>query len=173
MGVNQMIKIGDYLKKVRLQNNLTQEQFAKKLNITRTAYANYEKNLREPNKKVLDSISNVFDVDLIELIAQENSKIKTFSPSKETEKKFGELLHQILKDRVDIDGYLYHVSSSDYEYVLNHCFSFINNFLEYKISSMKDKVDDIKENTNNSTAISTLSEEDINNIFINEQLKKL
>lgn len=173
MHSDDAIKIGDYLKKIRVENNLTQSELAKILGIKRSTYSNYEQNLREPNLTILSLLSKRFNVNLNELIAQENSKIEIFSPSKETEKKFGELLHQILKDRVDIDGYLYHVSPSDYEYVFNHCFSFINNFLEYKINPMKDKLDDIKENTNNSIAISTLSEEDINNIFINEQLKKL
>lgn len=173
MGVNSLIQIGTYLKKIRLDNNLTQEQFAKKLNITRTAYANYEKNLREPSKKILDSISNTFGVNLMELIALENSNTNKLVPSKDVNDKFGDFLNEILRDRVAIDKHLYHSSTSTYEYLLNHCFSFINDFIDYKnIGSSEKDSSDSSEKDKSDLFKNTISNDDICNIFINEKLRK-
>ena len=171
MGVNDIIKIGNYLKKIRLEHNLTQEQFAEKLNITRTAYANYEKNLREPNKKVLDTISNTFGVDLLELITTENSNINSINPSINTENLFGEFLNSYLKDRADLYGRLLHSSEDDFNYLFNQCFSIINNFYDYKESK---KTSYIHSNlkTCNSEESMGCSESDINNLFINNMLDK-
>ena len=155
MGINEIIKIGDYLKKIRLENNLTQEEFAKKLNITRTAYANYEKNLREPNKKVLDSLSNIFNVDLLELIISENSSLK---PSIDTKNAFEAFLINYLSDRTTKSIKLLHPSNDDIEYLFNQCFSLIDNFYDYKEKKYK------------SDKSNFVSESDILNKFINDNL---
>ena len=42
MGINEIIKIGDRLKTLRLSKGLTQAQVAEKIGIPRTTYANYE-----------------------------------------------------------------------------------------------------------------------------------
>ena len=46
MGINDLLKIGNTLKKIRLANNLTQKQFAERISIGTSTYANYEQNLR-------------------------------------------------------------------------------------------------------------------------------
>lgn len=62
------IKIGEYLKKIRLDNNLTQTQISEKLGIKRSTYSNYEQNLREPSLSVLSNLSKIFNIDLNEMI---------------------------------------------------------------------------------------------------------
>lgn len=158
MGINEIIKIGDYLKKIRLENNLTQEEFAKKLNVTRTAYANYEKNLREPNKKVLDSLSNIFNVDLLELIISENSTLTSLKPSIDTKNSFEAFLSNYLSDRTAKSIKLLYPSNDDIEYLFNQCFSLINNFYDYKEKKYK------------SDECNGTSESDILNKFINDNL---
>ena len=66
MGINDFIKIGNSLKKIRKNHSLTQEEMAKALNIPRSTYANYENNKREPSKELLEKISEVFNIPLID-----------------------------------------------------------------------------------------------------------
>lgn len=172
MGVNEIIEIGKYLKKIRLEHNLTQEQFAKKLNITRTAYANYEKNLREPSKKVLDSISNTFGVNLLELITTDSSNINSIKPSVKTENSFGDFLNNYLKDRATISDKLLHVCEDDINYLFNQCFSIINNFYDYKENKKTSYVSSDLKICNPEENVG-VSEADINNIFINNMLDKI
>ncbi|MBI5978346.1 helix-turn-helix transcriptional regulator [Clostridium perfringens] len=66
MGINDFIKIGNSLKEIRKNHSLTQEEMAKALNIPRSTYANYESNKREPSKELLEKISEVFNIPLID-----------------------------------------------------------------------------------------------------------
>lgn len=52
------------LKALREDNDLTQEELAKALHITRSALANYETNLREPDYELLIKIADYFHVTL-------------------------------------------------------------------------------------------------------------
>lgn len=58
------MNIGLEIQQIRKKNNLTQIEFANKINISRGALINYEKGKRIPPLKVLQSISNVFGIDL-------------------------------------------------------------------------------------------------------------
>lgn len=110
MGLNEIIKIGDNIKKYRKQLNLTQSQMANKLNIPRSTYANYENNTREPSNDMLEEIAKVFEIAINDLIGIketndisdliENSKDKLFIENKiyiEKLNKFYELLYQTSK----------------------------------------------------------------------------
>ena len=55
-----MDTFGNKLKKLRYKCKLSQKQIAKKLEISRSAYANYEQGRREPNLKTLKKISILF-----------------------------------------------------------------------------------------------------------------
>ena len=61
---NNNINIGSLLKEIRLSNNLTQDEFAKRLDIPRSTYANYENSKREPSIEILNLISKEFKVDI-------------------------------------------------------------------------------------------------------------
>ena len=56
------------IKQLRTQENLTQEQFAQKLNITRQAVSNWENNRNLPDIEMLIIISDVFDVSIERLL---------------------------------------------------------------------------------------------------------
>ena len=75
MGINDLLKIGNTLKKIRLANNLTQKQFAERISIGTSTYANYEQNLREPSTDVLNRIIKEFNVDLSTLLNPEHHTI--------------------------------------------------------------------------------------------------
>ena len=59
---------GEQIMSIRLENNLTQEQMASKLNVTRQAVSNWEGNRNLPDIEMLITISNVFHLSLDQLI---------------------------------------------------------------------------------------------------------
>lgn len=63
------------LKELRQDNDLTQEELAKALNITRQALSNYENSDREPSYDLLIKIADYFDVTLDYLLCRTNIKI--------------------------------------------------------------------------------------------------
>lgn len=63
---------GERIKSIRKKENLTQEQFAVKLNVSRQAVSNWENNKNLPDIGMLILMSNVFEVSLDELIKGEN-----------------------------------------------------------------------------------------------------
>ena len=52
------------LKKIRLENNLTQEEMAKIINKSSVAYGYYESGRNEPDIETLKKIADYFDVSL-------------------------------------------------------------------------------------------------------------
>jgi transcriptional regulator with XRE-family HTH domain len=53
---------GDRLRELRQQKNLTQEEAAKFLNISRGTYAHYEINKRQPDFRTLEKLADFFGV---------------------------------------------------------------------------------------------------------------
>ena len=70
MGINEIIKIGDRLKTLRLSKGLTQAQVAEKIGIPRTTYANYESDKREPKIDILNKIAAEFDVTIDDILTK-------------------------------------------------------------------------------------------------------
>ena len=60
------------LKELRLQNSLTQEQLARKLNITMRPYIDYEKGKKYPSVEVLMRMAKLFDVSISFLLDEQN-----------------------------------------------------------------------------------------------------
>lgn len=56
--------LGERLKNLRLAKGLTQEDVAKKANITRSTISNYENGRRTPHLKDLQKLSKIFNVGL-------------------------------------------------------------------------------------------------------------
>lgn len=63
------------LKSLRIDMDLTQEQLAKQLNITRSALANYENGFREPGYEILIIMANYFDISLDYLLGRSDIPI--------------------------------------------------------------------------------------------------
>ncbi|EOS80026.1 hypothetical protein C817_02135 [Dorea sp. 5-2] len=62
--------IGKLLKDYREKNNLTQENVANYLNISRQAISAWENNLSRPDLETLLLLSNIYKVSLNKLIGQ-------------------------------------------------------------------------------------------------------
>ena len=63
---------GERIKRIRQKENLTQEQFAMKLNVSRQAVSNWENNKTLPDIGMLILMSDVFQISLDYLIKGEN-----------------------------------------------------------------------------------------------------
>ena len=69
-----MINYGNKLKLLRLQDNMTQEQLAQKLNLTKSVISAYETGLRLPSYDVLIRIAKIFNVSTDYLLGLEHKQ---------------------------------------------------------------------------------------------------
>lgn len=65
----------DKIKKLRLSKNLTQDQLAKLIYVSRSAVAKWEQNRGFPNIDALQKISEIFEVSIDELLSDKELKI--------------------------------------------------------------------------------------------------
>lgn len=70
-----MLLIGRRLKKLRLENKMTQEELAKELKLSKVTISCYENNSRTPSLETLLLICDIFNVDLPTLIGRETYAI--------------------------------------------------------------------------------------------------
>lgn len=68
MGINEIIKVGNNIKKLRKEKNISQKDMAKRLNMPSSTYSNYENNNREPNAKTLKKIAEILNVSTSDLL---------------------------------------------------------------------------------------------------------
>ena len=71
-------KIGKYIYELRIKNNLTQKDLADKLSITSQAVSKWENGRGIPDIEQLNKLSEIFNVDIKEIINGEDNK-KTYS----------------------------------------------------------------------------------------------
>lgn len=71
MGVNDYIQIGNRIKELRQYKGIKQKEMAAKLGIPISTYANYENNHREPTSNILDSIAEILETTVSDLIGFE------------------------------------------------------------------------------------------------------
>ena len=63
-----MTSVGKNLKNIRKKNNITQDELAEKLSVTRQAVSNWENGKTEPDIETLTNISQIFDISIDELV---------------------------------------------------------------------------------------------------------
>lgn len=64
MGLNEIIKIGTRIKRIRIDKKMSQKFVAEQLGIPYSTYSNYENNNREPNYNTLKRIANILNVTI-------------------------------------------------------------------------------------------------------------
>lgn len=64
-------RIGNFIKNLRVKNNLTQKQFAEMLGVTYQAVSKWETGKNIPDIVLLQEISNIFKVDINEILKGE------------------------------------------------------------------------------------------------------
>lgn len=68
------MSFGDRLKRLRLEKNMTQEDLAKILNVSRATVGRYETNERFPDKTTLKEIADTFEVSIDYLFERTDSR---------------------------------------------------------------------------------------------------
>ena len=61
------MNFGEQIKSIRKKGNMTQEQFAIRLNVSRQAVSNWENNKNLPDLELIISMSRLFSVSLDDL----------------------------------------------------------------------------------------------------------
>ena len=69
-------KIGNFIKEIRKQNNLTQKELADKLGVTYQAVSKWETGLNIPDIGIIRQISKMYNVDINEILDGEKKKKK-------------------------------------------------------------------------------------------------
>jgi len=64
-------KVGSFIKKLRIDNNLTQLELAEKLGVTYQAVSKWENGKNVPDIATLKEISKLFNIDIDEIISGE------------------------------------------------------------------------------------------------------
>ena len=69
------------LKSLRKSNNLTQEDLAKALKVSRSTIGMYENGSREPDYETLEAIADYFNVDIDYLLGRTSKTTKIIKPT--------------------------------------------------------------------------------------------
>lgn len=78
------VKIGEFLKELRRERNLTQEQLAEQFNVSRRSVSRWETGNNMPDLAVLVELADFYEVDLRELIEGERKAEQMDADVKDT-----------------------------------------------------------------------------------------
>ena len=74
----EQIKIGKFISEKRKETNLTQEQLAEKLNISKNAVSKWERGLNLPDVSIMQDLCKILNITLNELFIGENIKEESY-----------------------------------------------------------------------------------------------
>ena len=83
-------KIGNFLKKLRNEKGLTQEQLAEKLNTSSRAVSRWETGRNMPDLAMLITVSDFYSVDIKELIDGEKKEVTMNTQEREINSKIAD-----------------------------------------------------------------------------------
>ena len=82
------MNLADNLKKIRKDNNLSQEQLAEKLNVSRQSVSKWESGLSYPEMDKVIQICNLFNLNINELINENISEVNEVKESQNRTNKY-------------------------------------------------------------------------------------
>ena len=94
------MKIGAFLKKLRKEKNLTQEQLAEQLNVSGRTVSRWETGINMPDISILVNLAEFYNVSILEIIDGERKSEKMNEEVKETVLKlsdYAETINQKIK----------------------------------------------------------------------------
>ena len=114
------MELSEKIQKLRKEHNLTQEQFAEKLFVSRTAVSKWETGRGMPSMESLQMIARLFRITLDELLSTEEIVVIAESENKENIKRFASYMDSIINlaallalllplYKVDDNGFFYSV----------------------------------------------------------------
>lgn len=65
------MKIGEKLKTLRTSKGFTPDIVSEKIGVSKTTYGRYERNETVPDLKILESIANLYELEMYELLSDE------------------------------------------------------------------------------------------------------
>ncbi len=77
-------KIGNFISKQRKANNLTQEQLAEKLNISKNAVSKWERGLNLPDASIMMELCTILKINVNDLLSGEVIEMKDYQSNAET-----------------------------------------------------------------------------------------
>jgi transcriptional regulator with XRE-family HTH domain len=89
------MNMGERLRELRLRRNISQEEVARHIGITRSAYSHYEINNRQPVYETLIKLAAYFDVSLDYMIGGTTSKHKTETSDAQDTREIMQLLRHM------------------------------------------------------------------------------
>jgi len=95
-----MINIGKKIRALRLGNNLTQEELANRLELTKGYISQLENNLTSPSMQTLFAILEVLGTDVHEFFSIEEEQTVVFKKEDFYEKENHTLKHMLVKNLV-------------------------------------------------------------------------
>ncbi len=93
--IGGFMKISEKIKKLRLDNKLTQKQFANKTGLSLSTIQKYEYGDFKPNDNILFRISKIFDIDISYFL--ENKKNQDFKKIEELHDKLFEVSYNVFE----------------------------------------------------------------------------
>lgn len=75
------MNFSERLKQLRLERNLTQQDVATAMGVTKVTISSYERGIREPNLDMLEALGDYFNVDVNYLLGLENGSVYYLDPS--------------------------------------------------------------------------------------------
>lgn len=96
--VNSIIRVGDNMRAIREDKNISQKDMAKKLGIPSSTYSNYENNNREPKATLLKQIAQVLNVGINELLSIDIPKRQIKTPTED-------ITMEVIEELIKLCGY--------------------------------------------------------------------
>ncbi|MDU2558023.1 MAG: helix-turn-helix domain-containing protein [Anaerococcus prevotii] len=90
------MKIGDKLKEARLKNNMTQEEVAEKIFVSRQSISNWENNKTYPDIGNVIALSDLYEISLDELLKGSDNFMKHLEESTDLVKSNKKLIGIII-----------------------------------------------------------------------------
>lgn len=87
------LKVGNFIKSLRKEKNMTQKELAKKIGLTDKAISKWERGLSFPDITILNSLAEIFDVDVSEILNGEKGTNKI--SNEDIEEKIKEAVEKV------------------------------------------------------------------------------
>ena len=124
------MNFGEQIKKLRKQKNLTQEQMASQLGISRQAVSNWENDRNLPDIEMLISIAVTFQISLDDLILggrdMNNMTEKLIKDGSENRRAKMNLISTCIGAGLLLGGYLGEITTLDRAYLFGACLTVVS-----------------------------------------------
>lgn len=144
-------KFGKFIKELRIKNNMTQKDLAKKINITDKAISKWERGLSFPDISMLNILAETFSLDVSEILNAEYGKKENIDIEKIVNERLTEIENKKQKHKNNVKkikksvgiistivfilfsilqlGYLLVLKRYDFEYIIDYISYIVNGII--------------------------------------------